>query len=155
MPDLRQTRKQLKLAIGILAGVDVLALLIYFSPLVGSAESRRMQLSQLQAELTSKTRLVAPLQDLPHKVETANRQISDFYKNRLPAQSSQIATEFGKLAAANGVTIEQGKYKFRRTNSQAISNRWRWNMISRGITRRWRSSLMRWSATKCSSSSRV
>jgi type IV pilus assembly protein PilO len=113
MPDLRQTRKHLKLAMGILAAVDVLAIAIYFSPLVGSAESRSAEMTQLQTELTLKTRQVAPLQDLPHKVEIANKQITEFYKKRLPAQNSQIATEFGKLAVANGVSIEQGKYKLK------------------------------------------
>ena len=107
MPDLRQTRKHLKLAMGILAAVDVLAVAIYFSPLVGSVESRSAEMSRLQTELTLKTRQVAPLQDLPHKVELANKQITEFYKKRLPAQNSQIATEFGKLAVANGVSIEQ------------------------------------------------
>ena len=54
---------------------------------------------------------VEPLKNLPNKVVNANRQIADFYKKRFPAQESQIATQFGKLAAANGVAIEQVKYK--------------------------------------------
>ena len=41
MPDLRRTRKNLKVALAILAGVDLLAAIIYFSPLVGSAETGR------------------------------------------------------------------------------------------------------------------
>jgi len=111
MPDLRQTRKKLKMTLRILAAVDLVAAIIYFSPLVGSAETRRLEMNQLQAELTTKTRQVAPLQDLPHKVDLANKQIEEFYKKRLPTQSSQLATEFGKLASANGVTIEQERYK--------------------------------------------
>ncbi len=58
-----------------------------------------------------KTLQVKPLTDLDKKVITANRQIVDFYKNRFPAQESQIPTQFGKLAVANGVTIDQAKYK--------------------------------------------
>jgi type IV pilus assembly protein PilO len=111
MPDLRQTRKQLKMALGILAGVDVLMAVVFFSPLIGSAESRRMQMNQMQAELNTKTRQVAPLKDLPHKVDFANKQIAEFYKKRLPEQGSQIAAELGKLQSANGVTIEDVKYK--------------------------------------------
>jgi len=111
MPDLRQTRKNLKTALAIMAGVDLLAAVVYFSPLVGSADSRRQELNRLQTELTLKTRQVAPLQNLPQKVVQANGQIGEFYKRRFPAQDSQIATEFGKLAAADGVTIEQAKYK--------------------------------------------
>jgi type IV pilus assembly protein PilO len=111
MPDLRRTRKNLKTAIAVMAGVDLLAAVVYFSPLVGSAESRRMELNQLQTELNTKTRQVAPLKDLPQKVVLASHQINDFYKRRFPSQSSQIVTEFGKIAAANGVAIEQVKYK--------------------------------------------
>lgn len=110
MPDLRQTRKSLKTAIAIMAVVDVLALIVYFSPLVGSADSRRQQMNDLQTELITKTRQVAPLKDLPQKVVLANRQISDFYKQRLPSQQSQILTEIGKLARDNGVMIDQAKY---------------------------------------------
>ncbi|MGO9088253.1 MAG: hypothetical protein ACLQBK_23830 [Candidatus Sulfotelmatobacter sp.] len=111
MPDLRKTRKSLKTALAIMAGVDLLAAIVYFSPLVGSAESRRQELYQLQTELTTKTRQVAPLQNLPQKVLLANSQIVQFYRKRFPAQDSEIVERFGKLAAANGVTIEQGHYK--------------------------------------------
>lgn len=110
MPDLRQTRKNIKTALAALLGVDVVALVVLFSPLVGSTESRRQELNQLWAELQSKTRQVEPLANLPDKVRAANSQITDFYKKRFPGQDSQIATEFGKLAAANGVTIEEAKY---------------------------------------------
>ena len=110
MPDLRQTRKSLKTALAVMVGVDLLLAIVYFSPLVGSAETRRMDLNRLQSELTIKTRQVAPLQNMPEKVLLANTQISDFYKKRFASQDSQIATEFGKLAASDGVAIVQGKY---------------------------------------------
>jgi type IV pilus assembly protein PilO len=111
MPDLRQTRKKLKIAIGVMAAVDVLALAVYISPLIGSADSRRQEMNSLQTELNTKTRQVEPLKNLPQKVLLANRQIADFYKQRFPWQSSQIVTELGKLALADGVTISQAKYK--------------------------------------------
>ena len=111
MPDLRKTRKNLQRALAIMAGVDLLAAIVYLSPLVGSAESRRQELNQLQAELTSKTRQVAPLQNLPQKVVLANNQIIQFYKKRFPAQQSEIVDRFDKLAAANSVAIEQSQYK--------------------------------------------
>jgi type IV pilus assembly protein PilO len=111
MPDLRQTRKNIKTALAVLLGVDVLAAAVLFSPLVGSADSRREELSQLRSELQTKTRQVEPLTDLPKKVINANRQIGDFCKKRFSAQESQIPTQFGKLATTNGVTIDQAKYK--------------------------------------------
>jgi len=111
MPDLRKTRKSLKIALAVMAGVDLLAAGLYFSPLVGSADSRRQELNRLQAELTTKKRQVAPLKDLPHKVVIANQQITDFYRKRFPAKNSDIPTEIGKLTAANNVRIEQGRLK--------------------------------------------
>ncbi len=111
MPDLRQARKNIKTALAILLGVDVVAAAVLFSPLVGSTESRRQELNQLWSELQTKTRLVEPLTNLDKKVVTANGQIADFYKKRFPSQQSQILTALGKLASADGVTIEQVKYK--------------------------------------------
>jgi type IV pilus assembly protein PilO len=111
MPDLRQTRKNIKTALLVLLGVDVLAAAVLFSPLVGSADSRRQELTQLRTELQLKALQAEPLKNLDKKVITANRQITDFYQKRFPAQDSQIPTRFGKLAGANGVTIEQAKYK--------------------------------------------
>jgi type IV pilus assembly protein PilO len=120
MPDLRRTRKNLKTALAIMAGVVALAAVVYFSPLVGSAESRREEMNTLQAELITKTRQVAPLKDLPQKVVLASHQITDFYKQRFPSQESQILTELGKLAAANGVTIDQGKYKVKEAEAGGL-----------------------------------
>jgi len=111
MPDLRQTRKKLTTALAVMAAVDLVAAVLYFSPVIGSAESRRMELNQLQADLTTKTRRVAPLKDLPHKIGIAREQINEFYKTRLPGHNSEILTEVGKLASANAVRIEQGRYK--------------------------------------------
>ena len=111
MPDLRQTRKKITTALMIMGVVDLLALVVYVSPLVGSAETRKQNIAQLQGELTAKTKQVAPLKDLPDKVRLANREIAEFYKKRIPQQDSQIPAEFGKLANENGVAIEQVRYK--------------------------------------------
>jgi Tfp pilus assembly protein PilO len=111
MPDLRQTRKNIKKALTILLGVDVVAVAVLISPLVGSTDSRRQELNQLWSELQTKTRQVEPLTNLPDKVHLANRQITEFYQKRFPSKDSEILTEFGKLALANQITIEQVKYK--------------------------------------------
>ena len=152
MPDLRQTRKKLKTALAIMAGVDLLAALVYFSPLVGSAESRRMQMNLLQADLTTKTRQVAPLKDLPQKLVLAGHQINDFYQRRFAVQQSQIVTEFDKLASGNGVPSSRFVTSPRK-QARADCNRWKLKRILRATTLPWRSSSMRWSGTKCFSSS--
>lgn len=111
MPDLRQTRKNIKVVLAVMLGVDVVAAAVFFSPLVGSTGSRRQELNQLWSELQTKTRAVKPLTNLDQRVKAANHQITDFYQKRFPDKDSQIAAEFGKLAAGNGVTIEQAGYK--------------------------------------------
>ncbi len=111
MPDLRQARKKIKTTLAILLGVDAVAMAVLFSPLVGSTESRRQELNRLWSELQTKTRQVEPLANLPAKVTTANAQIADFYKKRFPDKESQILTQLGKLANADGITIDQVKYK--------------------------------------------
>jgi len=148
MPDLRRTRKNLKTALAIMAAVDLLAAFVYFSPLIGSAETRRQELDTLQAELKLKTAQVAPLKDLPQKVVLAGHQISDFYKERFPTQESQVLTELGKLTSANGVAIEHVKYKVGMRKPEGWS-RWRWKRTSRATTLRWRSLSTRWSGTRC------
>jgi len=115
MPDLRQTRKKITTALVVMAALDVLALIVYVSPLVGSAETRKQTINRLQLELTLKTKQVEPLGDLPGpngKVQLAKHEIAEFYKKRIPEQDSEIFAEFGRLARENGVAIEQGKYKF-------------------------------------------
>jgi len=111
MPDLRQTRKDIKTSLAIMLAVDVVAVAVLISPLVGSTDSRRQELNQLWGELQIKTRQVEPLGNLRDKVKTANSQIAEFYKKRFASQQSQIVTQFDKLASANGVTVERTKYK--------------------------------------------
>jgi hypothetical protein len=110
MPDLQNTRKKLKIAIAAMVVADVIAAGVLFSPLVGSAESRRIQLSQLSAEYHKKTRDVAPLRDMPSKVGQAKGQITDFYGQRFAARDSDLTTELGKLASQNGIHILSAKY---------------------------------------------
>jgi type IV pilus assembly protein PilO len=110
MPDLRQTRKKVKIALIALAVVDVVALGVYFSPLVGSQRSRGEQLSQLWMELQQKTRDVEPLRGLDKKIPVARKEIDDFYKDRLPSEESTISAEIGKLAQESGVKIANIKY---------------------------------------------
>src|ERR1035441_9913572 len=61
MPDLGNSRRKLKIAIGVMLAVDVVAVAVLFSPLVGSADSRQLQLNLLRVELTKKNHAVEPL----------------------------------------------------------------------------------------------
>ncbi|HYW41140.1 MAG TPA: hypothetical protein VE957_23755 [Terriglobales bacterium] len=111
MPDLGNSRRKLKIAIGAMLAADVVAMAVLFSPLVGSADSRQLQLHQLMLELRKKTRTVEPLRGMDKKIVLAKDQISGFYKDRFAAKDSDLTNELGKLAAENRVQIQQARYK--------------------------------------------
>jgi type IV pilus assembly protein PilO len=111
MPDLRDTRRTIKIVLIAMLCVDVVAVAVLLSPLVGSSSSRGQELTEKWRELQQKTRQVEPLHDMDKKVALAGQQISDFYKDRLPAQDSAIFDQIGKLAAENGVKILQARSK--------------------------------------------
>jgi Tfp pilus assembly protein PilO len=111
MPDLSGSRRSLKIAIGAMLAVDALAVAVLFSPLVGSAGSRRQQLNQLQVELQKKTREAAPLRSIDVKMLLAKTQITGFYKNRFAERDSELLVELGKLANDNGIRMQQARYK--------------------------------------------
>jgi Tfp pilus assembly protein PilO len=111
MPDLQHTRRNLKIAIAAMVAADVIAAGILFSPLVGSADSRHLQINELRAEYSKKTREVEPLHGMDQKLVLAKTQIGDFYKERFANRDSDLTTELGKLATENGIHIQQAKYK--------------------------------------------
>jgi Tfp pilus assembly protein PilO len=113
MADMKDTRRKLKIAIGVMLGLDVLALAVLISPLVGSTESRRQRMTDLWQELQTKTKQVEPLRGLDKKIIHAKGQIDDFYKDRLPAQDSAVSSALGKLAQQSGVQIGQLKYSLK------------------------------------------
>ncbi len=110
MPDLRDTRRKVKIALTAMAVVDVIAIAVFFSPLIGSESSRHDQLDQAWRELQQKTREVEPLRGLDKKIPVARKQIDQFYAHRLPAQDSAISADLGKVAAETGVKIGSVKY---------------------------------------------
>jgi len=111
MPELQGSRHKLKIVIGAMVVADLVAAAVLFSPLVGSADSRRELMIQLSEELRTKTRQVEPLRNIDKKIVLAKDQIGEFYKDRFGVRDSEVAGELGKLAAANGVRIVQAKYK--------------------------------------------
>jgi type IV pilus assembly protein PilO len=109
--DLKATRRKMKAALVAMLCVDLAALVVLISPLVGSSTSRRGQLTQLWQQLQVKTRQVEPLRGMDKKVALAKEQIDKFYQDRIPTQDSAISSQIGKVAAENGVKILDAKYK--------------------------------------------
>jgi Tfp pilus assembly protein PilO len=111
MPDLGGSRRKLKIAIGTMLAADIIAVGILFSPLVGSTDSRKLQLNLLRADLSKKNREVEPLRGMDAKIVLAKTQIGDFYKQRFAGSDSDLTNELGKLASQNGVKIQSVRYR--------------------------------------------
>jgi type IV pilus assembly protein PilO len=111
MPDLRDTRRKLKITLGILAGISAVSIGVLVSPLVGSTAARQQEVNQLRAQLTAKNRQVEPLRGLDKKIPLATQQIDQFYKERFSAHDSDVAEALGNLSKETGVKIEQAKYQ--------------------------------------------
>lgn len=111
MPDLGETRKKLKIALGVMVGVSVASVGVLVSPLVGSTASRQQELNQLRAQVTTRNRQVEPLRGLDKKIPQAMQQIDDFYKTRFSAHDSDVAEALGNLSKTTGVKIDSAKYK--------------------------------------------
>lgn len=118
MAEFKNTQRKLKIALIALAAVDVIAIGLLFSPLVGSVEARLQTLDQLRREAVQKKRMVEPLNGLDKKIVIASQQIDRFYDHRLPARDSAISENLGKLANDSGVQLAQVKYAF--GDSQAV-----------------------------------
>ena len=110
MADLKETRKRLWIAFAALGGLAVVAVVVLFSPWVGSAKSRGEEQQQLRAEWRKKQEQVRQVGDINKKIAQATQEIDSFYKDRLPARDSAISESLGKLAADSGVKLEQVKY---------------------------------------------
>jgi Tfp pilus assembly protein PilO len=112
MPDLKETRRKVKIAIGAMAAVDALAIGLLVSPLVGSTASRKQDLTQLWLTLQAKTKQVEPLRGLDKKIPIATQQIDQFYRERFPSHDSDVAEALINLAKETGVKIQSTKYKW-------------------------------------------
>jgi hypothetical protein len=111
MPDLRNTKRKIRIGLIAMLCLDVAAVALLLSPLIGSTTSRREQMSNLWKDLQQKTRQVEPLRGMDKKVALADDEIHAFYKERLPAEDSEISDQLGKLASQNNVRIMAARYK--------------------------------------------
>jgi len=111
MPDLGNTRRKLVIAIVSLMVLDLIAAGLLLSPIIGSERSRLSEMDRLWKELQAKTRQVEPLRGMDKKVVLAQKQLDEFYQQRLTSQDSTISTELGKVAAQSCVKITEVKYK--------------------------------------------
>lgn len=120
MPDLARTRRILTVALVLLLAVDVAAAAFLLSPWGRSKGEREQEYDQVRTQLQATMAEVRPLQGIEGKLDRARKDTADFYAQRLPAESSAISAELGKLARDNSVQISQVKYDFKDTEISGL-----------------------------------
>ena len=108
MPDLRQVRSRVKIAVAALVLMNIAAIAMLLTPVAGSAEPRQQELNDSWMQL--KQRESAPWRGLDKKIPLAKQQIEDFYRDRFPSEDSSISADLGKLASENGVQLSSVRY---------------------------------------------
>lgn len=108
MADLKRTRNRLKIALAVMAMIDVVAIAMLLTPIAGSEELRQQQQKQLWLEL--KSRQSAAWRGLEKKIPLAAHEINDFYQDRLPSGYSAISMNLDRLASESGVRMSAEKY---------------------------------------------
>ena len=110
MANLDIMRKRFQVSAVVLAAIAILGALYLMAPAGSSSEQTEKELLVAQNEFRGENVIVAPLRALPEKLIKAKADISQFYTDRLPARSSIISTEIGRLAKENDVDLESVKY---------------------------------------------
>ena len=110
MADLSARRQRYKMALIVMAVLDVAAIVYLLSPLGATRAKRQEERDRLQQQLQVRKREVAPLKDLDIKLQLAQKEIADFYDHRIASEYSNIAEQLGKVAQADNVRITAAKY---------------------------------------------
>ena len=108
MPDLRQTRRRLTVIAVALIVVDLACMAMLVTPIAGAEASRSNQLNQLWASLKARER--SPSRGMDKKIPLAQKEIADFYHDRLPGAYSAISTDLDKIGAESGVKLAGARY---------------------------------------------
>ena len=122
MASIREVRKTLvPVLIGLLViGAGCVTYLL--SPAGRSRRARERDQQVLETQLAAKRQEVLPTRGMDGKLKQASADITDFYKDRFPAEYSSVSEELGKLAAANGVQIAAIKYDDKDTSVEGLRN---------------------------------
>ena len=129
MPDFANSRRKLKIAIGAMLAADVVAVAVLFSPLVGSADSRQLQLVQLQNAFAQLLEIFARHQ--PDLVTVHGRTVRDMYRTEVRYASIADAVRWLRcpvLANGNISSPTRAEEVLRVTGARGL-------MIGRGCIR--------------------
>ncbi len=111
MLPLHRTRRLFAAAILALLAADLLVGAFLLSPWGRSRQRLEEEYSRLRLEWQRKQVEVAPLAGMDAKLLLAQKEIADFSDTRLPARSSDVSVELGKLADKDSVKISEVRYE--------------------------------------------
>jgi type IV pilus assembly protein PilO len=113
MAGLARARRNFMVALAVLLVLDVAAVAFLFSPWGRSRAARDQEYDNVRVQLQATMSEVRPLQSIEQKLDRARKDTAAFYAQRLPAESSAVSAELGRLAKENSVQISQVKYDFK------------------------------------------
>ena len=128
MPDLRRTRKNLKTALAVIAGVDLLALMVYLSPLVELGEHTAAGNEPASNQSIPRTRLVGAARIFRRRVIMASHEITDSTEDASLPKSRRLdesANSRGPMDRDRTSKIQGGK----KQTPAAGWNWWRWKQV--------------------------
>jgi len=111
MASIRETRKKLMPVVIALAVLDLACIGYLLSPAGRSRHARKREYTALQTQLVAKQQEVLPTRGMDQKLKQASQDITTFYKDRLPAEYSDVSEELGKIAGDTGVHLAGVKYE--------------------------------------------
>ncbi len=108
---IRETRRVANIILGLLLLVCLVCVGVLLSPLAKSRVQREADLREMQSEFQDKERELGPTKGMDTKIDAAKMNIAGFYKDRLPAQYSQIDAALVKAGQDTGVQLQGIAYK--------------------------------------------
>src|SRR3954470_13473140 len=120
MVNLRSLRYKLRVAVGVLLGINVLAagMLVYM--LVRGSGTLPEEFQSLHAQIQNRKGVVVPPQKVEERVKEAREQIAKLSEDRFPNSTAAVFEELGKLASENRVKLIQANYKIDDTEQTGI-----------------------------------
>lgn len=113
MATMQTVRRRMMALIIFLVVLDIAAIALLLSPVGRSRDARIEEYDRVRNQLQAKRREALPARDMDKKLLTAREEISEFYKDRLPAHYSEVTAALGTLAKDSRVQLGQIKYDAR------------------------------------------
>jgi type IV pilus assembly protein PilO len=108
--NVRETRRILRIVMGVLIGFNVLAASALIYMWVRGTSALPEQFSVLHQQVQKQKAIVIPPEKVDARVKEAREQIAKFYEDRFPNSSAAIFEDLGRLAAENKVHLNDASY---------------------------------------------